>query len=80
MLYVEDWYRDDPFDKQSKSFRSFQMVRAIHFKLGSRLNQADGREEDGQTELWMSQYSMCDTQFSFFALMTIFPKQVCPFR
>lgn len=71
VVQVKSWFEGDPFDRNSKAYRSLKVVRSYHHQVASKLN--EGKE--GQ-ELWMSQWSMMSAQFTFMGYMTVFPKEV----
>lgn len=70
------WFNSDPFDPNSEAYKSLKTVRGLHNQVYQKLNQESGKVANGTTQLWMSQYAMVGAQFSFFGLMTLFPKQV----
>lgn len=70
------WFNSDPFDPYSDAYKSLKTVRGLHYQVYDKLNRASGKAPNGTTKLWMSQYAMAGAQFSFFGLMTLFPKQV----
>lgn len=77
MIHVSNWFESDPFDKETKSFKSLKAVRGMHRQVANKMNKADNLEENGTSVLWMNQFSMAHAQFSFIGFMTVFPKQVC---
>jgi len=77
MLHVTSWFEHDPFDKQSKSYRSLKLVRGLHRQVADKMNSAGERNNThmGKYE-WINQYGMAHAQFSFVGFMAVFPKEV----
>ena len=79
-VHTRNWFNYDPFDPNSKAYRSLKVVRGLHQQVGKRLNQVSGglavRPQNEPGDLWMSQWGMCHAQFTFMGFMTVFPKVV----
>nr|XP_027195155.1 uncharacterized protein LOC113789772 [Dermatophagoides pteronyssinus] len=69
--YISIWFELNPFDEQSKAYRTLSTIRQMHSKVSQKLNK-------NQTSrlIWMNQYRMYHGQFPFVGLFAIFPKQL----
>lgn len=74
MLHVFDWFEYDPFDSESRCYKSLKSVRAMHRSIADKMN--DGRNFNDGERRWVSQLDMHRTQFAFMGLMAIRPKEV----
>ncbi|CAG2113457.1 unnamed protein product [Medioppia subpectinata] len=74
MIHVKYWYEFDPFDSDSKAYKSLKHVRGLHRQVSAKMNASGGRVE-GRDRLWIPQYGMAGAQFSFIGLVALFPKQ-----
>ena len=77
MVHINNWFTYDPFDPNSKSYRSLKVVRGLHRQVYTQMNAKNSPNKNGPDDLWMSQHGMCYAQFTFMGLMAIFPKEVC---
>ncbi len=57
ILHVKYWYEFNPFDPNSKSFKSLRQVRGMHKQVSRTMNQKSNRTE-GTDNLWIPQYGM----------------------
>nr|XP_027195571.1 uncharacterized protein LOC113790144 [Dermatophagoides pteronyssinus] len=72
--HIEDWFRYDPFDTDSKSFKSLKMVRTMHCKVADKLN--NNQTTNKQNAKQINQREMFLTQGAFFGLSALIPKQI----
>lgn len=84
-VHLTAWYTDPggPFDPASRAYRSLKIVRGLHLQIGPAMNRMTGglasvdhSNEFSSGDLWISQWSMMQAQFSFIGLMAVFPKEV----
>lgn len=75
IIQVRNWFEGDPFDRDSKSYRSLKVVRGYHRQVAAKLNEGTNRKETVD-DLWMSQWSMSGAQFTFMGYMAVFPKEL----
>lgn len=74
LLNVIDWYENgDPFDPESRAYRSLKSVRTVHMKYSNYLNK---EHKLLPYKMWINQKTLCMTQFSFIGLVAIFPEKV----
>ena len=74
IIHVKNWYENDPFDENSKSYKSLKHVRSLHKNVSNSMNDKSGRVE-GKDRLWIPQYGMCYAQFSFIGFVALYPKE-----
>ena len=74
ILHVKNWYESDPFDTNSKSYKSLKHVRGLHKNVSKSMNEKSGRVE-GNDNLWIPQYGMTHAQFSFIGFVALHPKE-----
>lgn len=79
-VHLNAWFTADPFDPESKAYRSLKIVRGLHQQVGRRLNALTGGlgslpgKEFIDGDLWMSQWGMMHAQFTFMGFSTVFPE------
>ncbi|OTF70365.1 hypothetical protein BLA29_012245, partial [Euroglyphus maynei] len=73
--HLQDWFRHDPFDKNSKAFKSLKIVRKMHCKVADNLNN-NQQSMDERKDIQINQWQMFLTQSAFFGLSAIIPKQI----
>lgn len=75
ITHIHMWSQSDPFDKESKAFKSLKHVRRLHKKLMTTMNAKSGRTV-GKDQLWVSQYSMSLAQNAFCNMVLLEPHYV----
>ncbi|OTF71495.1 hypothetical protein BLA29_000092 [Euroglyphus maynei] len=76
IIRVNDWFKDDPFNTESDSYRQLRTVRRMHKSVSKKMNENSHYVENEKHRLWIAQYGMCIAQFSFVGFMAIFPKEL----
>lgn len=74
LIHVRNWFDYDPFDKNSKSYKSLKHVRGLHRTVSESMNEKGGRVE-GRDNVFIGQFGMCYAQFSFTGFIALFPKE-----
>lgn len=67
-------YLVDPFDPNSKAYKSVRVVRGMHQHICRLMNKKTGREI-GVDNIWVSQYDMALTQWAFIGLAVLYPQE-----
>lgn len=76
VLHVRSWYTDDIFDSTTKGYKSIRQVRAMHRNVQRIMNDKfQVNDVHGNSRLWVNQYDVAITQFSFIGLAMIFPEK-----
>lgn len=74
VLHMLTWYSDNPFDQNSKSYKSFKEVNKYHEGVGKTMNGKESRRE-GEERVYISQYDMAITQWSSVCFIVLYPEK-----
>lgn len=76
ILHVRNWYDYDIFNPETKGYKSIRMVRGMHKRLQQIMNDKfTVSDVEGKPTLWMTQYEVSVTQFSFIGMALAYPKK-----
>lgn len=76
IIHVQSWYADDVFDPNSKGYRSIRQVRGMHKRVQQSMNlKFKVHDYRGNSRLWMTNYDISLTQFSFIGLALAYPNR-----
>lgn len=74
VLHVHSWYEDNIFDPSTKGYKSIRQVRSMHRHVQKLMNQKFSvNDYYGNPRVWVSQYDVAMTQFSFVGLSLAYP-------
>ena len=72
MIHVRSWYTTDILDPESEGYKSIRQVRQMHVNISKKMQSLPPPCAD---KIWVSQYSMAATQWSFVGLLLLFPER-----
>lgn len=76
ILHVRNWYDYDIFNPETKGYKSIRLVRGMHKRLQQIMNDKfTVNDVNGKKTLWMTQYEVSVTQFSFIGMALVYPQK-----
>ena len=71
-IHIKSWFTSDPFDPALSAYRSVKAIRGFHSQYAHKVSKCAGVDPN----LKLSQNLLSRAIFSFFAFITVFPKEV----